>query len=185
MVGLTALWLPIVLSAVAVFIASSIVHMVIKYHDKDYGPVPNEDRVMAALRDAGLRPGNYAIPRPKDMKELAKPEVVAKYEAGPVAYVHVIANGVPSMGKFLALWFVFCLLVSFFCAYLAGRVLGPGAEYLEVFQVVGTAAFMTYGLGQISEWIWKGQGASQTVKNLIDGLLYGLVTAGVFGWLWP
>ena len=37
MVSLTALWLPILLSAALVFLASFLIHMVIGYHAADYG----------------------------------------------------------------------------------------------------------------------------------------------------
>ena len=36
MVGLAALWLPILLSAVIVFVASSLIHMVSGWHKSDY-----------------------------------------------------------------------------------------------------------------------------------------------------
>ena len=54
MVPLTALWLPIVLLAVIVLLASFVMHMLLKYHNGDYHQIPNEDRVLAALRAAGV-----------------------------------------------------------------------------------------------------------------------------------
>jgi len=44
---------------------------------------------------------------------------------------------------------------------------------------------MSYGLGPIVNAIWKGQPWSVTLKEIFDGLVYGLLTAGTFGWLWP
>ncbi len=56
MVPLTALWLSILLAAVIVFVASSLIHMVLKYHQSDYRQLPEEDKLLSALRPAGLTP---------------------------------------------------------------------------------------------------------------------------------
>lgn len=185
MVYLTSLWLPIVLSAVAVFLGSSIVHMVLKYHQSDYKAMPDEAAVQAAMRAAGPAPGHYYMPHCLDPKELADPDVKAKFEDGPVAFITVLPSGVPSMGKPLALWFVYCLVLSALVAYLTGRTVAPGTEYLTVFRVAGTAAFLGYAGATAADSIWKGAPWSITIKVLIDGLFYALLTAGVFGWLWP
>jgi hypothetical protein len=184
MVSLTALWLPIVLSAVVVFIASSIIHMVLPYHRGDYKKMPNEDQVLEALRSAAVAPGDYTFPCPDNPKEMRSPEMMAKYEKGPVGIVTVMPSGPPAMGKSLALWFVFCLVISVFVAYLTGRTLGPGTEYLMVFRVAGTTAFLGYGVGQAINSIWWGQAWWTTLKHIFDGLVYALLTAGMFGWLW-
>ena len=97
----------------------------------------------------------------------------------------VFPSGPPAMPKFLGMWFAYCLIIGFFVAYLTGHTVAPGTNYLAVFRVAGTAAFMAYGLGQLSNGIWKGQPWGMTVKEVIDGLVYGLLTAGTFGWLWP
>jgi hypothetical protein len=184
MVPLSALWLPIVLSAVIVFIASSVMHVVLTYHRSDCKQVPDEANVMATLRRAGLQRGYYMFPfsTHKDMKSQ---ETMEKFKQGPVGILTVFPSGPPAMGKFMGLWFGYCLVVSFFVAYLAAHTVAPGANYLEVFRVVGTAAFLAYGLGQLSNGIWKGQPWGMTIKEGIDGLIYGLLTAGTFGWLWP
>ncbi len=181
---LSALWLPIVLSAVIVFVASSIMHMALSYHRSDYQRLPDEDKVLAAVRGAGLKRGLYIFPftTHKDMKS---PAVVEKYNQGPVGMMTIAPNGPPVMPKFLGLWFGYCLLIGFFVAYLAAHTVEQGASYLVVFRVVGTAAFLAYGLGCISNSIWKGQTWSMTIKEVIDGLVYALLTAGTFGWLWP
>lgn len=184
MTPLSALWLPIVLSAVIVFVASSIMHMVLPYHRSDYEKLPDEDGVLAALRGAGLKRGLYVFPftTHKDMKS---PAVIEKYKQGPVGMLTVFPSGPPVMPKFLGLWFAYCLLVGFFVAYLTAHTVVPGAYYLRVFRVVGTAAFLAYSLGNVSNSIWKGQTWSMTIKESIDGLVYALLTAGTFGWLWP
>ena len=184
MVPLTALWLPILLSAVIVFVASSIMHMVLPYHRSDYQQLPDEEKLLAALRPAALKPGLYVFPfcTHKDMKS---PALVEKYKQGPVGFLTIVPSAPPAMPKFLIQWFVYCLVIGFFVAYLTGRTLPPGVDYLVVFRVAGTAAFLAYGLGQLSNGIWKGQRWSATIKEVIDGLIYGLLTAGTFGWLWP
>ena len=184
MVLLSALWLPIVLSAVIVFVASSIMHMLLPYHKGDYQKIPDEDKVLPALRDAGLKRGLYIFPF-ADHNTMKSPEVMEKYKQGPVGTMTIFPSGPPVMPKFLGLWFGYCLIVGFFVAYLAAHTVDPGAHYLRVFRVVGTAAFLAYGLGNISDGIWKGQTWSIVIKEVIDGLVYALLTAGTFGWLWP
>jgi hypothetical protein len=184
MVALTSLWIPILLSAVIVFIASSIIHMVLPYHRSDYKQLPDEDKVLATLRPASLNPGLYIFPycTHKDMKS---PAIAEKQKQGPVGSMTVIPNGPPNMGKYLGTWFTYCVIIGIFTAYLTGRTVAPGASYLAVFRVAGTVAFMAYGVGQISDSIWKNQPWSNTIKHVFDGLIFALLTAGTFGWLWP
>lgn len=182
---LGALWLPIVLSAVLVFIVSSVIHMVLKYHNRDYRRLPNEDGVLAALRAGNPGPGQYILPYCADMKEMQSPEMQQKYVQGPVGVLSLRRPGVPSMGPSLLQWFLLSLVVSFFVAYLAAHTVPPGAGYLEVFRVVGVTAFLAYAAGQIPAAIWMGKPWSVAAKEVFDGLIYGLVTAGAFGWLWP
>lgn len=184
MVPLAALWLPILLSAVIVFVASSLMHMLLTYHQSDYRQFPDEDKTLAALRAAGLKPGLYIFPF-CNHKEMKSPAAIERYKQGPVGHMTIIPSGPPAMPKFLIQWFVYCLLIGFFVAYLAAHTLASGTHYLTVFRVVGTAAFLAYGLGHLSNGIWKGQTWTATIKEVIDGLVYGLLTAGTFGWLWP
>jgi hypothetical protein len=184
MVSLGALWIPIVLAAVIVFIASSIMHMVLPYHRSDYRKLPNEDKVLAALRAEGLTRGLYHFPFTTH-KEMKSPEIQEKFKQGPVGFITVFPSGPVNMGKFLGLWFVYCLIIGFFTAYLTGHTVKQGEPYLVVFRVAGTAAFMAYGLGSLANGIWKGQPWGIVFKECFDGLVYGLLTAGTFGWLWP
>jgi hypothetical protein len=184
MVPLTALWLPILLSAIIVFIASSIIHMFLPYHRSDYRRLPDEDKVLGMLRPIGLKRGLYVFPFCTH-KEMKTPAAIEKYNQGPVGMLTVFPSGPPVMPKFLGMWFVYCLLIGFFVAYLTGRTVAPGTPYLAVFRVAGTAAFLAYGLGHLSNGIWKGQTWSVTLKEVFDGLVYGLLTASTFGWLWP
>jgi hypothetical protein len=181
---LAALWLPIVLSAVIVFVASSIMHMVLKYHQSDYQQLPDEEKILAALRPANLAPDLYVFPYGTH-KTMKSPAMIEKYKQGPVGFMTILRNGPPAMPKLLGQWFVFCLVIGFFTAYLTAHTVAPGARYLAVFRVAGTAAFLGYGLGHLSDGIWKGQKWPATIKEVFDGLVYGLLTAGTFGWLWP
>jgi energy-converting hydrogenase Eha subunit F len=185
MVSILGLWLPIVLSAVFVFIVSSIVHMFLGHHRNDFKKLPNEDRLLQALHAENLSPGDYLFPRPASHKDMGSPEMLEKYKRGPIGVMTVLPSGPPTMGKQLSQWFLFCLAVGISVAYLTGRALGPGAEYLAVFRFAGTGAFYSHAFGRVVESIWMGRAWSTTVKNVFDGLLYALVTAGTFGWLWP
>ena len=186
MVELTALLMPIVVSAVIVFVASSIMHMVLPLHRGDYQKLPDEDKLMDALRAAGVQPGNYHFPHCASHADMKNPEFQEKVKKGPVGLLNVMScGGSVSMGKYLAQWFGLCLVMGLFVAYLCGRTLSAGAPYLTVFRVAGTVAFMGYAGGQVSDSIWKGQRWSTTAKHVFDSLIYGLLTGGTFGWLWP
>ena len=184
MVPLAALWLPILLSAVIVFIASSIMHMALKYHQSSYRQLPDEGKILDVLRGAKLGPGLYTFPYTthKDMKT---PEMQEKFKQGPVGFVTVMPSGAVNIGKFMGLWFVFCLIVGVLVAYLTGHTVAPGASYRHVFRVAGTAAILGYAVGPIVNSIRKGQPWGMTIKEVVDGVVYGLLTAGTFGWLWP
>lgn len=185
MVALSMLWLPILLSAVIVFVASSIIHMALPWHKNDYLAVPDQDKVMDALRPFGIPPGDYMLPRCATMEEMKTPEFREKLNKGPVAIMTVMPNGQWSMGRNLVLWFLYSVVVSFFAAYIASHALPPGAHYLRVFQLVGATAFIGYALALWQMSIWYRRAWSTTLKATVDGLIYALLTAGVFGWQWP
>lgn len=186
MTPIYSLWLPILISAIAVYILSTVIHMVLwKWHKADFDSLPGEDRVMDALRPLAIPPGDYMMPRPETMEEMKSQAFQQKRARGPVAIMTVLPSGQFSMVKPLALWFVFCLVVGFFAAYVAGSALAPGTPYLKVFQVAGTTAFVAYTFASWPFSIWYGRKWSTTIRSTIDGLVYALVTAGIFGWLWP
>jgi hypothetical protein len=185
MTSLMSLWLPILLSAVFVFIASSIIHMVLPWHRTDYRPMPNEGPIMDALRPFAIPPGDYMVPRPASMAEVRSPEFLEKVKRGPVMVVTVMPNAMTNMAQNLVSWFVYSVVVSLFAAYIASRALEPAAGYLRVFRFVGATAFIGYSLALWQMTIWYRRSWSTTLKSTIDGLIYALLTAGVFGWLWP
>src|SRR5215208_4758463 len=157
MVPLGSLWLPIVLSAVFVFIMSSFIHTVLKYHNRDYTRLPNEDAVRSAIRAGNPPPAQYIIPYCQEMKEMQSPEMQKKFTEGPVAVLNVKKPGPPTMGGALMQWFLYSLVISFFIAYIASHTLPPGTAYLEVFRVVGAIGFLAYSAGQIPQAIWMGK----------------------------
>lgn len=180
-----SLWIPVLVSAVAVFAISSILHMALKYHGADYKALPNEDAVREALGKGSLAPGLYQLPYCADMKSMQDAAHKAKYEKGPVAVITVIQNGIPAMPKYLAQWFVFIFFVSFVAAYVARHTLHPGSDGMLVMRITGTVAFSAYGLTNVLDSIWKGQPWANTGRALVDGAIYAVVTGVTFRLLWP
>lgn len=185
MTSLSTLWLPILVSTALVFAASSVIHMVLPWHRRDFHKMPNEDKFMDAVRPFTPPPGDYLVPRPSGPQEMRTPEFAEKMRVGPVLVLTVRPNGPFRMGKNLVQWFIYCAVVAFFAAYVTCHALPPGAPYLRVFQLVGATAFAGYAFGLWPMSIWYGRSWNTTVKSTIDGLVYALLTAGAFGWLWP
>ena len=185
MVSITALWLPILLSAVIVFVASSIIHMALPIHKSDYRKLPDEDKITDALRSSGVTPGRVYVFPYCSMKDMKSPEVQEKFKRGPIGFITIRPSGAPAMGKFLVQWFVYCIVVSIFTACVVASTLMPGTQYMRVFHLAGIVAFVGYSLALIQNAIWKGETWGFTFKHALDGLIYGLLTAGTFGWLWP
>lgn len=182
-IQLMSLWLPIVLSTVAVFFASSLVWMVLQYHNSDWAKLPDEEAARSALD--GVAPGQYSVPHAASNEARKSTEWQEKCKEGPTAMLVILPSGLPAMGKQLGQWFVYCLVISFLVAYVASATLSADANYLQVFRIVGTVAVLAYAGAAAQGSIWFGHTWSRTVKDIIDGLIYGLLTAGVFGWLWP
>jgi hypothetical protein len=184
MVSLSALWLPILLSAVGVFVASSIIHMFLPYHRSDYKKAPTEDAIMDDLRKANLAPGDYLIPHPGGPEHMRSEEYKNKVKRGPVV-MFTVMTGFFEMGKRFIQWFVYSLVISVLASLLAAHTCPPGATFRRVFHIVGLFAFAGYGLALWPLSIWYNRSWATTIKSNIDALIYALVTAGIFGWLWP
>jgi hypothetical protein len=185
MLWLSTLWLPILLSSVIVFVVSSIIHMVLPWHKSDFPKLPNEEKVMDALRPLAVPPGDYMIPRPSSTQEMRSPEFAEKMKRGPVMVLTMMPNGPIAMGKNLVLWFLYSVVIGILAAYVAGTALPAGAPYLRVFQFVGVTAFIGYSVALWQMSIWYRRAWRLTFKATVDGLIYALLTAGTFGWLWP
>lgn len=185
MTPLASLWLPILVAAVAVFVMSSLVHMLLKYHAADYRRLPNEEEVRTALRAGNVTPGQYVLPHCADHREMGSDEMTRKYTEGPVGLLWLQAPKVPRMGASLGGWFLYLLVVSLFVGYAVSITVAPGFPALLVFRVAGTVAFLAYAGAAASGSIWMGKPWRVTLLEGVDGLLYAVVTGGVFGWLWP
>lgn len=185
MVPVLSLWLPLVLSAVAVFIISSIVHMVLPFHKNDFQKLPDEDAVMNALRPLNIPRGEYMMPRGEGMESMRSEAFKAKWKAGPVGLLSILPNENMGMGPQLLGWFVYCLVISLFAAYLPSRALGAGAPFIQVFRFASVTAFLGYGAALWQSTIWYRHSVATTLKQTFDALLFAVATGFVFGWLWP
>ncbi len=181
--SLASLWSPILLSAVVVFIASSLIWMVVKYHNSDWQKLPDEEAARAVLKAAV--PGQYSVPHAATDADRKSVTWQEKYKEGPAAMLVILPHGSLAMGKQLVQWFIYCLAISFLVAYVASVTVSAGADYLKVFRVAGTVAVLAYAGAAPMRSIWFGQPWSASAKDGFDGVIYGLLTAGVFGWLWP
>jgi hypothetical protein len=181
----TVLLLASLLSAVLVFLVSSIIHMATPWHASDFQKIPDETGVMAALRPFKLAPGSYVMPRPSSMKDLGSPEFKEKHRLGPSAMLHVLPGGETGMGRQLALWFLYSALVALMAGFITSRGVGPGAPFFGVLKFVGAIAFLGYAVGLWQEWIWYSRSWVVTLKSTIDGAIYGALTGLAYAWLWP
>jgi len=186
MTAVFALWLPILVSAVAVFVLSSIIHMTPLWHKSDYPLYPNQDRVLDALRPIGIPPGDYMLPRAATTAEMRSPEFLEKMKRGPAVIMTVLPPWSGSMVSNLSQWFVYCLVVSLFAGYIAGAAFPPGtATFGAICRFAGTTAFIGYTLALWQMSIWYRRAWSMTLKGTLDGIIYAAVTCAVFAWLWP
>jgi hypothetical protein len=185
MVSVTSLVIPVLLSAALVFVASSLIHMLLPIHRNDFRKVPNEDALLDALRGLDIPPGDYVVPHPGSPEGMKKPEFQEKIKKGPIVVMTLSKGGSISMGTNLLLWFLFSVLVGLGSGFIAQSVLHPGASYHTVFHLVGVTAFMGYSLALLQNSIWYKRNWGATLRSMLDGLVYGLLTAGTFGWLWP
>jgi len=183
MVELTSLWLPVLVSAVAVFIASSIVWMVLPHHKTDWRTLKDDRTIQEFIRGQGLTGGMHMFPacRPDDLKS---PEAQERFKTGPWGTL-IVLGGPPSMGRSLGQWFVYLVVVGILVAYVAGRSFGAGASFQSLFRLTSVVAWLAYSGAAPCGSIWEGKPWSFTWKNVLDGLAYGLATGAIFGWLWP
>jgi hypothetical protein len=184
MVELYSLWLPVLLSSVFVFIVSSLIHTVLPWHKKDYPKLPMEDKTMDALRPLNLPPGEYMVPRASNTAEMRTPEFTEKLKRGPVLILTVLKNGPPSMTANLVGWFLYSVVISFFTAYVLARTVPAGAAVFHVFRIAGVVSFLGYAAALWEMSIWYRRKWSMTIKATVDGIIYALITALTFGWLW-
>ena len=185
MTPLASLWLPVLVAAVLVFVASSIIHMATPWHHGDFSSMPQQARVMDALRSFDIAPGDYVLPRPANRQEMASQEFTELARKGPMVTMTVMPPGGVVIAKNLMMWFVYCLVVGACAGYIAGAALPADAASKKVFQLVGASAFVGYALAHWKATIWYRRSWLTSLKSTIDGFVYGVVTAAAFVWLWP
>ena len=179
------LWLPIVATAVLIFIASSLIHMVFKWHNKEYGQFSNEDEIRAAINAGKPAIGQYVLPHCLDMKDMQNEAMQHKFLEGPIGFITLRPNGPPKMGGSLLKWFIFSLALAAFCAVLAVQVLGLEADSHRAGHLIGMTSFLAYSAGSVQQGIWMGKPWSSVAKDILDGFIYGTISALTFMWLWP
>ncbi|HET9065559.1 MAG TPA: hypothetical protein VFN22_07070 [Gemmatimonadales bacterium] len=185
MTSLAALWLPIVLSTVFVFIASSIIHMVLPWHKSDWAGLPDEAGFRRLVGPMAIPPGDYTVPHCGSMKEMGSEAFQAKMNEGPVMIVTVRPNRQAGMAPMFVGWTIAVLVASLIAACVAATTMAPGAAIEQVWHTTGLVAFGIYGFGGWPESIWYGRKVSTAIKNTVDALIYAVVTALTFGWFWP
>ncbi|HWB18998.1 MAG TPA: hypothetical protein VG711_01765 [Phycisphaerales bacterium] len=186
MVELTSLWLPILLSAVAAFVISAVAWMGMSHHKGDFKPLPDQEGVRSALAKFNIPRGVYFFPHMKDCKGKSKEEIAAALNRGPVGMLNVYdASMFTSMGRNMALSFIFYIVTSVVVAYLASVTLPSGAGFAKVFQVAGTAGVLAYCFACIPGAIWFGTPLRNVLSSFVDGLVMGLATGAIFAWMWP
>jgi hypothetical protein len=185
MTSMSALWLPILLSSIFVFIVSSIIHMASPWHKTDFPKLANEDQVMDALRPLAIPAGDYMMPRPSSMADMKSAEYKARVERGPRVLMTVMPQGTMAMTRELVMWFVYLIVVGIFAAYVTAHALAPAAPFRAVVRVAGTVSVLAYAaaLWQLSIWYRRSWGI--TIKATADSLIYALITAATFAYLWP
>jgi len=179
--AMLSLWLPIVVSGIALFFASWLAWMALPHHKKEWTGLANEGAVMDAIRNAGVAPGQYVFPYTACSTDMGSDEFKAKMKAGPNGNL-VVWSGPCSMGRNLFCTVLFFLIANFVIAYLAAMVIAPGTDRWFVFRFVGTAGILTYGTANILNGIWFGR---KMIGDIMDGIAYGLITGAIFAWLWP
>lgn len=181
---LIPLWLPILLSAVAVWVLSAILGMALPHHKQDFIGLPDEDGFSDFLRRSGIPPGNYLFPDFRDREAMKSEKVSKALEAGPVGHLSVWQPPLTMGGKLAATLIVY-LVVSTVIAYLAAVTLPKPAEFARVFQVVGTAGILAYCFAFLPNHIWFGAYRRTIIASILDGIVYGAITGAIFAWRWP
>jgi hypothetical protein len=181
-----ALWLPTIVSAVAVFVLSSILHMALPFwHRGDYRALPNEPAVLDALRPLDIPPGEYFAPRPASGEDMRSAAFIEKMKQGPVVMLNVSQAGVPSMGRPLLLWFVYVLIVAALAGHIAYAPYHDNFDEHGIFHTVALASFLGYCVALWQGVIWYRRSAIVALKSTIDGALYALATGWIFCYFWP
>jgi hypothetical protein len=179
------LWLPTLVSAVAVFILSSIVHMVVPWHKNDYMSFPDEAAMLDTLRAHNLKPGEYLAPRPTSRGDMASPEFKERVKRGPLVILNIATSDSASLARPLILWFIFVIIVSWLSGHIAWGAGASAAAPRGIFHAVALTAFLAYAAGLWPQTIWFRKPWLTSFKASFDGLIYAVVTGLIFVYFWP
>lgn len=180
------LWLPILASAVAVFILSSIIHMALPFwHRSDYRSLPDEAAVLEALRPLNIPPGEYMAPRPASNEDMRSESFKEKMNRGPIFQINLMKPGPISLGRPLALWFVYLLVVAFVVAHVTTVAVGSATDTRVIFHTVALTSLMGYVMALWQGVIWFQRPVLTAFKATIDGVIYAIVTGMIFVYFWP
>lgn len=181
---LLSLWLPVLVSSIVVFMASFVAWMVLPHHKSDWSKLGKEEEFTAALNSLEVTPGQYMFPYFSDAAEMKSDDFKARWAAGPRGTLSIWA-GEPNMGLNLLWTFLFYIVTGIFIAYLGKIGLPAGAAFVDVFRFTTTAAILAHCFGNIPNAIWFKKKGRSVVNDLLDGIVYGVLTGLVFAWLWP
>ena len=185
MVTVQSLILPVLASAALGWVASALIWTVLPWHKKDFSGLPDETGTLANLAAQDLAPGQYMFPYAASPEAMKDERVSKAFEEGAAGFMTVLPRGIPNMGRSMALSAVFNLGVGVLVAYVACLTLTAGADYMAVFRLTSTVAWLAYGTATVPEAIWFGRPWSSIFKGFGDALILALLTGGAFGWLWP
>lgn len=186
MTPLLDLWLPILLSAFALFFLGFLFWMVLPHHRSDWKALPDEDAVMADLRGHGVKgPGQYSFPHCASPESMKDPEFIKKMEEGPSGMLVVMAPGPIAMGKSMVQCVIQNAVVAAIVAYAAGLAVAPGAEFMEVFRFTATLGILAWCSALPTRSIWFHEDWTATWKSIFDGAVSGIVMGLIFAGLWP
>jgi len=179
------LWLPILVATALCFAASAVIWVLGPHHRTEWKAPPGQDAIMEALRQGNAKAGSYMFPHADRADKAAFEAAMKRWAEGPSGVLYIFPRGPMNMGARLVQQLIYFLVISFFLAYVGHHAGLDGQTYLKVFQVIGAVGFMTYGLGIIPESIWFARPWRNFFMGACDGLIYALLSAGAFGWLWP
>jgi hypothetical protein len=202
MIHIADLWLPILVSAAAVWFAAAVSWMALPHHKGDFKKLANEDAAMSAVRNLSIAPGVYFFPHMQDHdKAKTDPVMKEKFENGPHGLLQIWSPTVfapARMGRNMVMIFIFYIIVGVFIAYLAtlaaipasgspiaGAALQRGSDFMTVFRFTATAGVMAYCLAGIPLDICFNKPLRNMLANLIDGIAFGVITGAIFAMMWP
>lgn len=177
--------LPVLLAAGFVWLASAASWMALPHHIGEYRPLKDEAAFAEALRRQSLRRGQYLLPHLDRWEDAATPAGRERFVTGPVAFLTILPNRVPSIRRHLLLTLAHYTVVCSAIAWATQTFVPLGASYHTVFPPVAVMALLAHGSALIPEAIWYGKPWSNVLRGLIDAVVFALLTAGAMAAMWP